>query len=76
MDRVRDRDALATTASAAHTDGEPWQQPTGAHDAYPLGATVTHNGKTWQALTAFCVWEPDRIPRRLAQAVAIRARKP
>ena len=51
-------DALATTASAAHTDGEPWVQPTGAHDAYPLAATVTHNGKTWESLTAFCVWEP------------------
>lgn len=39
-------------------DGDQWQQPTGAHDAYPLGATVTRNGKTWQALTASCVWEP------------------
>lgn len=51
-------DALATTAAAAHTDGEAWIQPTGAHDAYPLEATVTHGGKTWEALTPFCVWEP------------------
>ena len=51
-------DALAATASAAHAEGEPWVQPTGAHDAYPLGATVTHGGKTWQALIPFCVWEP------------------
>lgn len=50
--------ALATTASAAHTDNEPWQQPTGAHDAYPLGATVTHNGKAWESLIPFNVWEP------------------
>ena len=51
-------DAIRATASSAHADGEPWVQPTGAHEAYPLAATVTHNGKTWQALTAFCVWEP------------------
>lgn len=51
-------DALATTASAAHTDGEPWQQPAGAHDAYPLAATVTHDGKTWESLTPFNVWAP------------------
>ena len=51
-------DALAATASAAHTEGEPWVQPTGAHDAYPLGITVTHGGKTWESLTAFNVWEP------------------
>lgn len=24
-----------------------WIQPTGAHDAYPLGAKVSHNGKHW-----------------------------
>lgn len=24
-----------------------WAQPTGAHDAYPLGAKVSHNGKHW-----------------------------
>lgn len=51
-------DALAATASAAHTDGEPWQQPAGAHDAYPLAATVTHDGKTWESLTPFNVWAP------------------
>ena len=51
-------DTLATTASAAHADGETWTKPTGAHDAYPLGAAVTHGGKTWESLTPFCVWEP------------------
>lgn len=24
-----------------------WKQPTGAHDAYALGAKVSHNGKHW-----------------------------
>ena len=39
-------------------DGEPYVPPTGAHDAYPLGWNVTHDGKTWVSLTAANVWEP------------------
>lgn len=38
--------------------GEPWRQPQGSHDAYPLDWTVTHNGKTWRSLVAGNVWEP------------------
>jgi hypothetical protein len=37
---------------------QPWVQPTGAHDAYALGALVTHNGQTWESLYAANVWEP------------------
>lgn len=28
------------------------------HDAYPLGAKVTHKGKTWTSTTAANIWEP------------------
>lgn len=35
-----------------------WIQPQGAHDAYELGARVTHNGKTWESLHNANVWEP------------------
>lgn len=35
-----------------------WVQPTGAHDAWPLGAQVTHNGHTWTSLIPDNVWEP------------------
>ena len=35
-----------------------WVQPTGAHDAYALGAEVTHNGKTWVSVADNNVWEP------------------
>jgi len=38
--------------------GDPWRQPTGAHDAYPVGAIVSHNGETWKSTTAANVWEP------------------
>lgn len=51
-------DATAALMADAHTDGAPWVQPTGAHDAYPLGATVTHGGKTWANLTPANVWQP------------------
>lgn len=35
-----------------------WVQPTGSDDAYPLGAKVKHNGKTWVSNYANNVWEP------------------
>ena len=30
----------------------PWVQPTGAHDAYSFGATVTHTGRVWESTVA------------------------
>ena len=58
--QAADAIVIATLAlmDAAHVDGEAWVQPTGAHDAYPLGSTVTHNGKTWESLTPANVWVP------------------
>lgn len=35
-----------------------WQQPTGAEDAYPLGAYVYHEGAIWQSQYPANVWEP------------------
>ena len=57
----RDRailDATAALMESAHEDGAAWVQPTDAHDAYPLGRTVTHGGKTWENITPANVWEP------------------
>ena len=51
-------DATAALMEDAHTEGQPWVQPTGAHDSYPFGITVTHGGKTWESLTLANVWEP------------------
>lgn len=51
-------DALRVAAATAHTDGQPWVKPTGAHDAYRLDATATHAGRTWRSLTPFSVTEP------------------
>ena len=35
-----------------------WSQPVGAHDAYELGAKVTHNAKKWVSDVDNNVWEP------------------
>lgn len=35
-----------------------WRQPEGAHDAYPLGARVSHVGKRWTSDIDGNVWEP------------------
>ena len=35
-----------------------WSQPVGAHDAYPLGAKVTHSGQHWTSSVDNNVWEP------------------
>ena len=37
-------------------------QPTGAHDAYPIGAKVTFNGKRYVSNIAANVWAPDVYP--------------
>ena len=41
-------------------DGQPpaWVQPTGAHDAYPLGWVVAHDGTVWESLVSGNVWMP------------------
>ena len=51
-------DATAALMANAHEDGEAWTQPVGAHNAYPLGITVTHGGKTWKNITPANVWAP------------------
>ena len=35
-----------------------WRQPTGAHDAYSIGAKVSHNDKHWVSNTDNNTWEP------------------
>ena len=45
----------------AKVSNAPWVQPLGGHDAYALGAIVTHNGKTWESLVAANVWEPGTV---------------
>lgn len=44
---------------ATPPDGpQPWVQPIGSHDAYALGALVTHGGDVWESTVDANVWEP------------------
>lgn len=49
--------AIAATAKPP-ADDTAWVQPTGAVNAYPLGAKVSHGGKNWVSLTPYNVWQP------------------
>ena len=42
-------------------DYPPWVQPTGAHDAYPKGARVTHVGKNWESTIDANTTEPGTL---------------
>ena len=35
-----------------------WVQPTGAHDAYPIGAEVGYGGQFWRSSIGANVWAP------------------
>ena len=50
--------ALWTQIGDPSEEYPEWSQPIGAHDAYPLGAKVSHNGKKWVSDVASNVWEP------------------
>ena len=56
-------DATAALMADAHTDGQPWVQPTGAHNAVPFGITVTDGGKTWRSKHHANVWPPSPSSR-------------
>lgn len=46
-------------------DPDEWPefvQPTGAHDAYGVGAQVTYNGQRYRCKLANFVWSPDAYP--------------
>ena len=49
-------DAYLTTIGRA--PGQPWTQPVGAHDSYPLGWEVTHGGRDWTSIVDHNVWTP------------------
>lgn len=52
-------------ASLGREPGQPWVQPTGAHDAYPKGWKVTHEGKEWESKIPANVWPPGQDPNGL-----------
>lgn len=55
---VRNLETIQNRAGITIVDGRPWAQPTGAHDAYPLGSTVVDDGHLWESAHPFNVWKP------------------
>ena len=53
-----DQLAQQYVTAIGRADGDQWVAPTGAHNAYPQGGIVTHQGKTWESLIPNNVWEP------------------
>lgn len=53
---------------AGSVNAAAWVQPTGAQDAYPKGAVVSHGGRAWVNLTPANVWEPGVSGWRLRWA--------
>lgn len=44
-------------------EGYPaWVQPTGAHDAYPMGGKVSFKGQNYESVIAANVWSPSAYP--------------
>ena len=53
-----DAPSLWTRIADPTQEWPEWIQPTGAHNAYALGAKVSHAGKHWVSNVANNVWEP------------------
>lgn len=50
--------SVATGDEPVTEEWPEWVQPTGAHDAYALGAQVSHNGKHWTSDIDANTYEP------------------
>ena len=50
--------SLFSPAANPAEEWPEWIQPTGAHNAYAVGAKVTHSGKTWISMVDNNTWEP------------------
>lgn len=66
--RTMDRLNVEYLTGEGVAQGNPWRQPMGSHDAYPLGWQVTHNETHWQSLVSGNVWEPPTNWREISVA--------
>lgn len=62
-------DALGGGSEKSGDEYPEFVQPTGAHDAYGIGAKVTYNGKHYRSLIDNNVWSPDAYPAGWAAEV-------
>lgn len=61
-DRVTALESGGTTPVDPGDDWPEWVQPTGAFDAYPMGAHITFNGKRYESIIDNNVWSPSVYP--------------
>lgn len=55
--------AFTFLQDVGRSDGSEWVQPTGAHDAYPMGYKVVKDDITWESLIPANVTVPGSDPR-------------
>jgi len=65
-----DRALIAQLVADNAMYGREWQQPTGAHDAYPVGSSVAWKGKVWESLIPANTTTPGSDPRWWADVTA------
>lgn len=53
-----EKNTIEYSEAIGRRTGDAWDQPTGAHDAYPLNFQVSHGGKLWVNIIPTNVWEP------------------
>lgn len=58
QDDWRPADTPALWVKVSVEEWPPWEQPAGAHNAYPKGAKVSHNGKHWVSDIDANIYEP------------------
>lgn len=57
-DTTKKAASLWAVAADPEEEWPAWSQPLGAHDAYALGAKVSHNERHWVSDVDNNVWEP------------------
>lgn len=69
LDELKSRVSVLENNESTEEPSEPVEEypeyvkPTGAHDAYNIGAKVTFKGERYTCLIDGCVWSPEEYPQ-------------
>lgn len=69
LDELKSRVSVLKNNESTEEPSEPVEEypeyvkPTGAHDAYNIGAKVTFKGERYTCLIDGCVWSPEEYPQ-------------
>lgn len=70
-DAVHQLQAASKEDAGSAEEFPVYVQPTGAHDAYRVGDTVTYNGRKYRCIMDNCVWSPDVLPSAWEEIVDV-----